>query len=225
MSTLQTLDRGLTALDVISQRPAGISIAELAVELGVHRAICYRIVSTLLAHALVARTGDGRIRLGAGTAVLASRFEPQLWHSAGPLLHRLANEAQATAYVSVAHGDECIVVMVAEPELAVIRVGYRVGSRHALDRGAAGLAILAARPEQPTDSERVKKARVDGYNLTVGELERGAVGIAAPIRPAAEAAGVTEASVGVVAIDGLDTERAAKVVLKVAQELRWLADV
>ena len=38
MSTLQTLDRGLEAIDIVSRRAAGISPAELADELGVHRA-------------------------------------------------------------------------------------------------------------------------------------------------------------------------------------------
>ncbi len=61
MSTLQTLDRGLRALDVVAQSAAGISVADLARELDVHRAICYRIVATLEAHGLVARTADGRI--------------------------------------------------------------------------------------------------------------------------------------------------------------------
>src|SRR5574340_148671 len=77
MSTLQTLDRGLRALDVISRHPGGISVADLAKELDVARAICYRIVATLEVHSLVARFDDGRIRLGAGTAVLASRFAPR----------------------------------------------------------------------------------------------------------------------------------------------------
>ncbi|HEV7787535.1 MAG TPA: helix-turn-helix domain-containing protein, partial [Pseudonocardia sp.] len=47
MSTLQTLDRGLSVLELVSQRPAGVSVAELAAALDVHRAICYRIVATL----------------------------------------------------------------------------------------------------------------------------------------------------------------------------------
>ena len=35
MSTLQTLDRGLSVLDLVSRTPAGLSIAEIAHELGV----------------------------------------------------------------------------------------------------------------------------------------------------------------------------------------------
>ncbi|CAM2867049.1 Transcriptional regulator [Prescottella defluvii] len=221
MSTLQTLDRGLRALDVVAQSQAGISVADLAKELDVHRAICYRIIATLEAHALVTRTDDGRIRLGVGAAVLASRFEPQLFGDVQPLLFALANETRATAFVSAAQGQNCVVIMVAEPEDTLLRVGYRVGSSHPLDKGAAGIAILALRPEQPNDSDAVRQARADGFSLTRGQLEHGAVGIASGIAlPAGVGSGAgLERSVGVVAIDGLDTDSATAAVMRTAHEI------
>lgn len=227
MSTLQTLDRGLRALDIVSQSPFGISVADLSRELEVHRAICYRIVATLEEHSLVARTGDGRIRLGAAVAVLASRFEPQFAVEVLPVLHALADETRATAFVSVAQGQNCVVVLVAEPEGTLLRVGYRVGSSHPIDRGAAGIAILALRPESPGDSEAVRRARADGYSLTRGQLEHGAVGIASGIalpQGVGPGAGL-ERSVGVVAIDGLDTDRAAQAVMRTAREIERLVNV
>ncbi|GLY65310.1 IclR family transcriptional regulator [Amycolatopsis taiwanensis] len=222
MSTLQTLDRGLRALDVISQSPGGISIADLAGELQIHRAICYRIVSTLEAHLLVSRMDDGRIRLAAGVAVLASRFEPQFTRDARPILHRLANETHATAFVSAAEGQEAVVVMVSEPDDVVLTVSYRVGSRHPLDVGAAGIAILAGRPEQPGESEAVRQARRDGYSLTRGELERGAVGVSTALKLPPGLSPAIERSVGVVAIDGLDTELAAVAIMRTARQLENL---
>lgn len=227
MSTLQTLDRGLRALDVVAQSAAGISVADLARELDVHRAICYRIVATLEAHGLVARTADGRIRLGVGAAVLASRFEPQFASDVQPLLHSLANETRATAFISAAQGQNCVVIMVAEPEATLLRVGYRVGSSHPLDRGAAGIAILAMRPEKPNDSDEVCQARIDGFSLTRGQLEHGAVGIATGIC-LPDGVGATtglERSIGVVAIDGLDTDRAAGAVQRTARHIERLITV
>ncbi|WP_433608130.1 IclR family transcriptional regulator [Prescottella agglutinans] len=224
MSTLQTLDRGLRALDIVAQSPTGISVADLAKELDVHRAICYRIVATLEAHALVARTGDGLVRLGIAAAVLSSRFEPQFSKDVQPLLHALADETRATAFVSAAQGQKCVVIMVAEPEGTLLRVGYRVGSSHPLDRGAAGIAILASRPESPGDSDAVRQARADGYSLTRGQLEHGAVGIASGIvlPEGIDASTGRERSVGVVAIDGLDTDRAAAAVMRTARGIEGL---
>ncbi|MDL4864877.1 helix-turn-helix domain-containing protein, partial [Halomonas elongata] len=147
MSQLQTLDRGLHALKTIARYPGGLSIAELAEELGINRAIAYRIVATLEVHALVYRRDDGAICLGGEILGLAAHFEPQLRSVAAPLLRHLARETNATAYLSAAQGEECVALMVAEPEEGLLRVGYRVGSRHPLTIGAAGIAILSARPE------------------------------------------------------------------------------
>ncbi|WP_072815024.1 IclR family transcriptional regulator [Rhodococcus zopfii] len=227
MSTLQTLDRGLRALDIVSQSPSGISVADLSRELDVHRAICYRIVATLEEHSLVTRTADGRVRLGVAAAVLASRFEPQFAADVRPVLHALADKTRATAFVSVAQGQHCVVIMVAEPEGTLLRVGYRVGSSHPIERGAAGIAILALRPESPGDSDAVRRARADGYSLTRGQIEHGAVGIASGIalpQGVGPSTGL-ERSVGVVALDGLDTDRAADAVMSTAREIERLISV
>ncbi|MCE8017208.1 helix-turn-helix domain-containing protein [Halomonas sp. MCCC 1A17488] len=217
-TTLQTLDRGLRALEVVAEHAEGISVAELAERLDVHRAIAYRIVTTLEQHGLVARTSEGALRLGAGISLLASRFEPQLRAVAQPLLQALAKATRATAFVSVAQGEECVVLLVAEPEEGLLRVGYRVGSRHPLTLGAAGIAILAGRPPRADDSEAVRQARADGYSLTRGQLQRGAVGVASSVATPQLRPGL-EACVGVVAMDDLDTGRAIREVKAYAQEL------
>ncbi|MGP9576075.1 IclR family transcriptional regulator [Halomonas sp. AOP42-D2-25] len=220
-STLQTLDRGLLALEIVSEHSQGITIAGLAEQLGVHRAIAYRIVATLEAHALLTRTAEGPLRLGAGVTLLASRFEPQLHAVAQPLLKTLAKATHATAFVSIAQGEECVVTLVAEPDEGMLRVGYRVGSRHPLTQGAAGIAILAGRAPREDDSPEVRQARDEGYNLTRGQLQRGAVGVASPI-PATRLRIGMEACIGVVAMDDLDTERAIHEVKASARQLAEL---
>lgn len=59
-TTLQTLDRGLAALSLLAEAPAGLKPAELADRLGVHKAIAYRLLATLEAHSLIRRLPDGR---------------------------------------------------------------------------------------------------------------------------------------------------------------------
>ncbi len=221
-STLQTLDRGLQALDVIGGRGGGIAIAELAGALDVHRTIAYRIVATLEAHGLVARKEDGQIYLGVGLLRLASGFQPHLRARAQPLLDDLANATAATAFISLAEGDDCAALMEAEPDSGVLRVGYRVGSRHPLTIGAAGIAILAGRPARADDSDAVIEARAAGYSVSRGELQAGAVGVASPIFSGARHRPDFEASVGVVALADLDIERSRRAVTSCAAELARL---
>ena len=61
--TSQTLDRGLRVLELLADSPAGRTVADLAAELDVGRAVVYRLVATLEEHRLASRDADGRVRL------------------------------------------------------------------------------------------------------------------------------------------------------------------
>ena len=92
-----------------------------------------------------------------------------------------------------------------EPTWTSVHVAYRVGSRHPLDRGAAGRAILAARLPAPHDP----------YVLTEDELQPGARGIAAPV-PAMTG---TDASVGVVSLAPLEAASVGPRVVEAAADV------
>ena len=214
MSTLQTLSRGLQVLEIIARSGSGMAIADIAGALGVHRAIAYRLVATLEEHLLVVRDRDGRVCLGGGLVALSEKYQPQLRATALPVLRALAEDSGATAFLCVAQGDECVAIKVAEPELPMLKVSYRVGTRHPVSRGAAGLAIAMQRPPRRDDSEDLRTARRDGYATTSGQLQEGAIGVAAPLTHADRSRSGDEACIGVVAMHSLDTERAAAAILR-----------
>ena len=223
-TTLQTLRRGMETLSLVAQHPEGLSIAQLAERLSIDRAIVYRIVATLEAGAFISRGPKSRIYLGGAVLELSAGLEPQLRSFAAPFVNRLARDAHAASFLSVAHATNATAILVAESQTGLIRVGYRVGSSHPLDRGAAGIAILANRPEKAEDTDAVRQARKDGYSITRGQLQINAVGIAAPIRFAKRGSMVLEASVGVVALNDLDVDDVAPRVIKCAHEIaRFMA--
>ena len=219
-NTLQTLDRGLLALRLLAAESAGLTIAQIASALNIHRAIAYRLISTLEQHALIARTRDGRIVTGAGVLRLSATFEAQFRTLSQPYLQQLAQDAAATAFITMAHGDICTVIQACEPQTVDLRMSYRVGSRHAVQVGAAGIAILAARSANKADSQAVQQARKLGYSLTRGELQKGAIGIASAIQASKAAMALPfEASVGVVAMEDLNLQHCAHLVQSCAQQL------
>ena len=204
--TSQTLDRGLRVLAVVADAPSGLTVTELASRLGVNRSVVYRLLATLEEHGLVRRDGDGRARLGLGLLQLSQRVQPLLRDAAVPPLRRLAEEVGATAYLTIADGRDALAVAVVEPSWTDYHIAYRVGSRHRLERGAAGRAILALRRGKTLDPP---------YVVTEGELQVGAHGIAAPLLgvPA------IEASVGVVALVELDARKVGARVLRAASDV------
>lgn len=196
----QTLDRGLRLLHLVADAPGGLTVTEAAAGLGVGRAVVYRLAATLAEHAMVRRDAAGRLRLGAGVLHLANRAQPLIADTARPVLRRLAESVGATAHLTVADGAEAVALGVVEPSWTELHVAYRAGTRHAMDRGAAGRAILAGR-----------HGRHDWVS-TSGELQPGAYGIAAPV------VGIEdfEASVGVIALAPLDSETVGPAVLAAA---------
>jgi DNA-binding IclR family transcriptional regulator len=183
----QTLERGLALLQAVADAPSqALTISELATQIGASRPSVYRLLGPLVERGLVVRDAT-KVRLGLGLLTLADRVLPQLRRAAMPALRELAETVGATAHLTVADGDEAQAIAVVEPTWTTFHVGYRVGSRHPLDRGAAGKALTLA-PDGPQ------------WTVTRNELQPRATGIAAPIRGLPG----LRASVGVVSTEKLD---------------------
>lgn len=170
--TSQTLDRGLTVLELLARTPEGMTITEIAGALGIGRTVVYRLVVTLERHSLVRRSSDGRARLGLGVLALAQQAQPLLRDGALPIVRALAEQAGATAYLGVVDGLDLLTVVGAEPTTAEVHVAFRVGTRSPLERGAAGRAILAMRTTggRPLDPPWV---------MSTGDAASGGYGVAA----------------------------------------------
>jgi len=200
-----TLDRGLALLEAVADADGEArTVAELAKHIGVSRAAVYRLLGPLVDRGLLYRDGS-RVRLGVGLLRLAGRVVPQVRELAIPVLRRLAEDLGATAHLSVAEDDTVRAVAVVEPSWTSYHVGFRVGSTHPIGRGAAGKALTHA----------ALRPGGKGWVTSVGELEAGAHGIAAPVR------GVPgfRASIGVVSLHALDGNEAGPRVMRAAADL------
>ena len=205
--TSQTLDRGLRVLRTLASTPGGMTITALAAAIGVNRTVVYRLVATLEQHGLARRDGTGRLHVGLGILGLARGLQPVLRELASPVLRGLAERVGSTAHLTVADGGEALAIAVVEPSWTDYHVAYRVGARHPLQQGAAGKAILLGR------------ADVDaGYVQTVGEIQPGARGVAAPVL------GVDglEASVGIISLGDLDADELGPYIVAAAADVARL---
>ncbi len=197
-----TLERGLAVLQAVADSDSEApTISDLATVVGASRAAIYRLLVPLQERGLVRREGS-RVRLGLGMLRLAARVVPQLRMVAAPMLRTLAEDVGATAHLTVAEGDDAQAIAVVEPSWTAYHVAYRVGSRHPLDRGAAGRAILL-----PTNGA--------SWATSTGELQAGAYGLAAPVRGVPE----LRASIGVVAMQRLDDNEVGPKVVRAAADV------
>lgn len=199
------LDRGLALLEVLADHPDGLTVQDLAARMGISRPVVYRLVAALVDRGYARRSATGRVSVGGAVLRLAQRAQPQIRRLATPILRSLAEMSGATAHLSLADGDEAVAVAVVEPSWTDFHVAYRVGSRHPLERGAAGRAMLAARDDAP--------AVIESH----GELQPGAEGLAVAV-----ASDRVQASVGLVALGPLDRAALTPALTAAAAQLAQL---
>ncbi len=167
----QTLARGLAALQLVATSRSGLTAQQVADDIGVHRTIAYRLLSTLSQFRLVAKGEDGRYRAAAALAVLGASFDNHVRQLSLPTLRALADELGSTVSLLVAEGDQQVAIAVIVPTNVYYQLSFHEGSRYPLDRGAAGLALLASMPPRPGERELVPQTRQQGWVITHGEIE------------------------------------------------------
>lgn len=190
------LQRAVELLGRLGDRPAELTVAELADGAGMPTSTAYRLLAELEQHGLVQRGADRTVVLGARLVALGRIAEAglhdRLVEPAAPVMRRLCDEIGETVILTAPCALEGIVLHVVETELHSVRLSYTRLRRAPMHRGASG-KVLAAYLE-PADRERLLDAvkapglaadldriRRDGYAYTSGELDEGAAAVAAPI--------------------------------------------
>lgn len=189
VAPLQTLSRGLQALEILADADAPLSIADLSQRLGLHRSIGYRIVRTLEEHGFVTRDPAGGLQLGASLAAVARGVARDLQSAALPELTQVANELGMTAFLTVLDQDDAVTLVSVEPRAAIAAVAQRPGTRHPLGRGAPGRAV--GRLVRPGSWEQA-------YETSRNEVIQGLSSVAVPL----EALGQQPAAIAVVYLTG-----------------------
>lgn len=178
----QTLARGLSALQAVASAPAGVTAAEVADFVGVHRTIAYRLLSTLAQSRFITKGEDGKYRPAATLAVLGASFDNNVRQLSVPTLRLLADDLGTTVSLLVAEGDQQVAIAVIVPTLVFYQLSFHEGSRYPLDRGSAGIALLSSMPPRPGERDLVSQARDQGFVITYGEIEPDTYGLAVPVR-------------------------------------------
>ncbi|WP_231644802.1 IclR family transcriptional regulator [Sciscionella sediminilitoris] len=178
----KTLHNGLEILELLVTHPKGLTLTEIAEAIGTHRTVAHRLVRTLEAHQLCRRDRFKRISLGTGLVRLAEPVEQDLRTLAKPVLEELTDLTQATAHLVVRENDKQVrMLMIVEPRQARMHVSFRPGQVDPIDRGSAGLAMLAAAPPIENEREEVTLARERGFAVSYGEIAPSIIGISAMV--------------------------------------------
>ena len=227
-SPVESVDRALLVLEALAAAgPAGLSLAELASRLEVHKTTAHRALAALRFREFVAQDpSSGHYVLGGAATGLAEAFFgeenlPALLH---PALVALCAQTQELVHLGVLSGAQVVYLDKVEPERAV-RVWSAVGRRMPAVTTALGRALLASRGASREVVERfaeaigteadaeaawreISLARERGWAREVEENEPGIACVGAPVLRG----GVAVAAVSVTApVERMSEERFAEI--------------
>ncbi len=214
----KTLDQGLMLLDDVAEHGPG-SVSDVAQRTGLNRTVAHRLIATLETRGSLRRNSDGLVTLGSSLLGLGEQVDTDLRSAARIPVQLLTVKMRETAVLSVPDGDEAVAIDQngGLGSHHLVRVDYRPGMRHPLDKAAHGKAIIAFREDSTLPATEQRRIRKRGYAVSHDELQLGASGIASPVF---SRDGSVVASVGIVApVERFpDEQKAARAVLEAAAE-------
>ena len=198
----RTLRRGLDVLEVVlSAGSEGVRVIDICRRCALERATVYRLLQTLIDEAYV--EPSGRYRYVPGGKVNQWRVDSMLTQSGiaarlEPVLQHVSAVSGDAAFAVVREGgmSSCIARQVGTYPIQILAV--QVGTRQPLGVGAAGLALLAALPEDDAEAviaqhdamlssyggmtqDRlrilVKACRERGWSVIGNHAAKGAIGV------------------------------------------------
>lgn len=204
----QTLDRAVDLLrQVASSRENGASLSELTQASGLTKPTTRRLLISLIENGLVEqREEDRRYYVGVETYALgmmaSSRFGVE--RVAAESLRRLAERSGDAALLTIRSGYHTVCVGREEGDFPLRSHVLQPGDRHPLGAGAAGIALLAALPDEEIEKalsvneavlntsyselvpafvrREVNLARERGYAVNRGMVVKGSWGVAVALR-------------------------------------------
>ena len=206
MSNVQSLERALTLLNIMSDYPDGIQISRLAEQANLSKSTIHRLLSTLISMKYVTQDKKTeKYMLGYQILFLSRNMtaDSGIISAARPLLERLCEDINETIHLCVEDSSEVVYIDKIESN-QTIRMYSRLGSRNPMYCTGVGKILLSGMTPSDYDhavssidfvkrtaktigsleelEEEIALVKKQGYALDNIENEEGIRCIAAPIR-------------------------------------------
>ncbi|WP_313953449.1 IclR family transcriptional regulator [Accumulibacter sp.] len=145
-ASIQVIERMMSLLDVLADKPEAVSLKILARNTGLHPSTAHRILAAMTSAALVERHDAGTYVLGIKLLELGNLVKSRIniREIALPYMQQLHEIVGEAVNLGIRHEDEIVYVERTSSGRALIRVVYLVGGRAPLHLTSVGKLFLAA---------------------------------------------------------------------------------
>jgi DNA-binding IclR family transcriptional regulator len=169
---LQSIDRVVGLLDMLSESDVPLSLAEICARMGLHKSTAHRSLIVLERTSMIERTPEGKFRLGIKLYELGNRAIEQidLRERVQPFFRRLAMEVGETVHLSVLQKTKVVYLDKVEPNRRVCMTS-KTGTSNPVYCTAMGKAMLAFLPEDMREEimNKIKFTRFTNKTLCTQE--------------------------------------------------------
>jgi IclR family transcriptional regulator, KDG regulon repressor len=205
LNMVQSVDRALTIIKIVSSRKEGIGVTELANKLGLNKSSIFRLLETLTAHGFIEQIKETKkYKLGYQFLELSTKLleSIDIRQEAIPYLRQLEEISNEVIHLVIYSQKEAVYIEKLEGN-ETLRMHSQVGRRAPIHCTSAGKVILAQLPvtevkeiiqqrglprhtEKTLTTEKelfenLSMIRTQGYGIEREENEPGITCIAAPI--------------------------------------------
>ncbi|KAB2331984.1 IclR family transcriptional regulator [Bacillus mesophilum] len=205
MANVQSLERALTLLNVLSEYPNGIQITRLSEQVGLSKSTVHRLLSTLIDMNYVSKDVEtDKYKIGFQIIYISRNVlnNIDLIPISKPFLKKLSSEVNETIHLCMEDKGEVVYIDKIESN-QTIRMYSRIGSRAPMYCTGVGKVLLSGKDEEQFEEiaaktdfitrtentirsrdelkREVETIRAQGYALDNIENEEGIRCIAAPI--------------------------------------------
>lgn len=111
-NTVQSIDRALDIIEVLSESQKEMGVTEIAERVGLHKSTAHRIISTLAARGYINKTDKGAYKIGLQLIEAVSCYinSLELQTEARPYVAQTTAELGLTAHLGVLDGDQVVYI-------------------------------------------------------------------------------------------------------------------
>ena len=172
------INSGLDVLECLAASAAGLSLTEVAQQIGMAKSSVHQLIGVLAARGYVRRDAGQRYCIGVKAWEVGSRATVvEIGRVAEPYMAGLVREVDEGVALGVLDGAHVVCIQIAE-SAQVVRVHNRVGERNPAHSLSNGLALLAALDDEevlarlPRKLEKLTPRTLDSRSALLAELRR-----------------------------------------------------
>lgn len=149
--SVQSIDRVLDILEVLSAVPQGLALSDLAAATSLHASTAHRLLASLASRGYVRKDPEsGKYRLTLRLYEISRRVSTvlDLFSASKPLLEVLANDVKEVVHLVERDGSDVVYLRKFEPLLRPISITSSVGLHNPMYCTGVGKSIMAYLPEK-----------------------------------------------------------------------------